>query len=205
MEAMEGVEVILACDGVEALEKLEAQAFDILITDLNMPRMDGLTLLAHARALVPHLLSIIITGFGSLESAIEAIRRGAYDYVQKPFKLEEISVAVRNAIEKITILREKAQLLKELEEAHQKLSELQAMKGASEKKAAPPEPVEAAKPAMVVFPRHTLPIAFFQPPEEDSSRVLAEIERLKRLLEDRVISQDEFKRLKEIIIGRSTP
>ncbi|NLJ27072.1 MAG: response regulator [Deltaproteobacteria bacterium] len=105
-DAIQGEDVFvkIAADGVDALEMLGSSPFDILITDLNMPRMDGLTLLGHARELHPHILSIIITGFGSLESAIEAIRRGAYDYVQKPFKLEEISVAIRNAKEKITIL-----------------------------------------------------------------------------------------------------
>jgi len=199
-----GVEVAVARDGLEALEALQAQGFDILITDLNMPRMDGLTLLAHAREIVPHLLSIIITGFGSLESAIEAIRRGAYDYVQKPFKLEEISVAIRNALEKITILREKAQLLRELEETHKKLSELQAVMGLPSKGSQHMEHLEPSSSSMVLFPRHTLPISFFQPPEEDSSLVLAELERLKRLHDDRVISRDEFDRLKRIIIDRCT-
>jgi len=199
-----GARVAVARDGLEALEALQAQAFDILITDLNMPRMDGLTLLAHARERVPHLLSIIITGFGSLESAIEAIRRGAYDYVQKPFKLEEISVVIRNAMEKIAILREKARLVKELEEARNKLSELQEVMGLPGRESHEGEPGDSAASSLVLFPRHTLPLSFFQPPEDDASPVLAELERLKRLRDDGVIRRDEFDRLKGIIIDRST-
>lgn len=72
-----GGEVELASDGVAALEQLSAGDFDILISDLNMPRMDSLTLLRQVRALYPHILSILITGFGSLESAIQALRLGA--------------------------------------------------------------------------------------------------------------------------------
>jgi DNA-binding NtrC family response regulator len=87
-----GVEVGLASDGLEGLEKLAAGPFDILITDINMPRMDGLTLLREAKQRYPHILTIIITGYGSLESAIEAIRQGTYDYMQKPFKIEELAV-----------------------------------------------------------------------------------------------------------------
>jgi DNA-binding NtrC family response regulator len=205
-DAMEplGVEVAVAGDGIEALELLEAHPFDILITDLYMPRMDGLTLLTHARKLVPHLLTVIITGFGSLESAIEAIRQGAYDYVQKPFKLEEISIVIRNAMEKINFLREKARLIRELEQAHQELSELRTMAAVPREEAVCPEPA-APSDAMVVFPRHTLPISFFQPPEDDSSRLLSELERLKRLREERAVSQEEFDRLKKSLLDRGTP
>lgn len=206
-DAIQGEDVFIkiAADGVDALEMLESSPFDILITDLNMPRMDGLTLLGHARELHPHILSIIITGFGSLESAIEAIRRGAYDYVQKPFKLEEISVAIRNAKEKITILREKTQLLKELEEAHRKLQYYTSSPCAESDSPNDTVEPEEGKGTFYLFPRHILPLSFLQIPQTDSSRILTELERLKKLKQDRIINENEFERLKKRIMDRTGP
>ncbi|NTW35200.1 MAG: response regulator, partial [Syntrophobacteraceae bacterium] len=112
---MKNVEIFLTSDGLEALKILEHNSADVLITDLNMPKMDGLTLINHARQMNSNIVSIIITGFGSLETAIEAIRQGAYDYVQKPFSVERIAVVARNAVEKTRILKEKSKLLRELE------------------------------------------------------------------------------------------
>lgn len=201
----EDVSIRITADGVEALEALEAASYDILVTDLNMPRMDGLSLLGHARELYPHILTIIITGFGSLESAIEAIRRGAYDYVQKPFKLEEISVAIRNAKEKITILREKRQLLLDLEEAHRKLQRYAA--------AGPEQATDAEDDnnkvededagTFYLFPRHTLPLSFLQAPAVSTERILAELERLRKLKQERIINDVEFERLKGLIMEKA--
>jgi len=199
-----GVIVSLAADGAEALALLRSKAFDILITDLNMPRMDGLTLLRNARQLYPQLLAIIITGFGSLESAIEAIRAGAYDYVQKPFKIEEITVTLRNATERIVMLREKTWLLRELEEAHQKLRQLRPDE--FDHDISLPATSEEALPSAAsfyLFPRRSLPLSFLETPLEGSpSSVLSELERLKELKQGRVINEEEFERLKKMIINK---
>jgi len=120
-----GAAVELASDGLAALEKLSASDFDILISDLNMPRMDGLTLLREVRTVYPHILSILITGFGSLESAIQALRLGAYDYIQKPFMVEQVAVTVRNAVDRVKTYKEKAGLLREIEELHRRVYSLE--------------------------------------------------------------------------------
>src|SRR5271157_1898081 len=116
-----GGEVGLASDGLAALEQLSAGDFDILISDLNMPRMDGLTLLKQVRALYPHILTILITGFGSLESAIQALRLGAYDYIQKPFMVEQVAVTIRNSVERVNNYKERSDLLREIDNLHEKI------------------------------------------------------------------------------------
>lgn len=199
-----GVEIGLASDGVEGLEKLATQPFDILITDLNMPRMDGLTLLREARQRYPHILTIIITGYGSLESAIEAIRQGTYDYIQKPFKIEEMTVTTRNAIEKIRILREKNRIFEELELAYRKLHKLEA-ESSSKQAIKTPESSEerlASFDSLYLFPRHTLPLSLFEKPAEGTARVLTELERLNDLRQKGLINTKEFESLKRIILDK---
>jgi CheY-like chemotaxis protein len=199
----EGVEVVLASDGVEALEKLSEDPSDILISDLNMPRMDGLTLLKHARQQHPQILTIIITGYGSLQSAIEAIRLGAYDYIQKPFRIEEITVATRNAIDKVRILREKTFLLKELENLHQKLELVEAVKNirAKDEESFPSEE-DLKESSLRLYSGVGLPLRFLEVPDESPSRVLTALDNLKELRRDGTITENEFQRLKKFIIEK---
>jgi DNA-binding NtrC family response regulator len=85
-----GHKVTVVGDGREALAALQAQPYDLLITDIRMPGMDGIRLLKAAKALDPAPEVILITGHGTIESAVEALQHGAYDYVQKPFLNEEL-------------------------------------------------------------------------------------------------------------------
>jgi len=85
-----GHEVTVVPDGKEAHEKLRERRFDLLITDIRMPGMDGISLLKAAKDLDGSMEVIVITGHGTIESAVEAIRHGAYDYVLKPFLNEDI-------------------------------------------------------------------------------------------------------------------
>jgi CheY-like chemotaxis protein len=200
----QGVEVSVAVDGLDGLEKLTAEPFDILITDINMPRMDGLALLREARQRYPHILTIIITGYGSLESAIEAMRQGTYDYIQKPFKLDEIAITARNAVDKIKILRDKNGILEELEQAYRRLQVLERERLPAHE----PRALEATEPpaegrrSYVLFPRHTLPLAIFEKPAELSLQVLDELERLKELKQSGVITDKEFQSLKRKILAK---
>jgi DNA-binding NtrC family response regulator len=198
------IDVVLAGDGIEGLEKLAAEPFDILITDLNMPRMDGMTLLREARERYPHILTIIVTGFGSLGSATEAIRSGAYDYIQKPFKIEEILIVTRNAIEKIKILREKNLILEELASAYRKLHalETQRKEGANHSGKDLSKAHSADANALLLFPRHTLPLSFFERPPDEPDRVLGVLERLKILRQQGIINDDELRRLKKGVLER---
>lgn len=84
---------------VEAFEKIKAQdAPDIIISDIRMPKMDGIEFVAKAKEKFPETLCILITAFGSIETAIDAIKKGAYDYVTKPFKLAALEITIEKAV-----------------------------------------------------------------------------------------------------------
>jgi two-component system response regulator HydG len=100
----EGYEVLEAGGGPEALELLAAAPVDLLLTDMKMQPMDGLTLLTRALELVPGMQVIMMTAFGSVETAVEAMRSGAYDYVTKPFHDGELIHRVRKALERHRLL-----------------------------------------------------------------------------------------------------
>lgn len=89
-----------ASSGEEALAILSVPGVDVMLTDLKMAPMDGLTLLQRALEMDPRLQVIIITAFGSIESAVESMRLGACDYLQKPFKEGELSLRVGHAVER---------------------------------------------------------------------------------------------------------
>ncbi len=96
----EGFEVLEAASGAEALSQLAQDPVDLMLTDLRMEPMDGLTLLSRALELRPKMQVIVMTAFGSIETAVEAMRRGAYDYVTKPFKEGEIVHRLEQALER---------------------------------------------------------------------------------------------------------
>ncbi|MBW2138894.1 MAG: response regulator, partial [Deltaproteobacteria bacterium] len=88
-DALSGAErrVDVCYEGLSAIEKIQEKNYDLIIVDLVMPRVDGLELLRYAKGIKPDVIVIIITGHASLETAISAIREGAYNYIRKPFKL----------------------------------------------------------------------------------------------------------------------
>lgn len=94
-----GHEVAEAEDGQKALELLEEQVFDLMITDYRMPNIDGLELLRQVRLRNPDIAVIMVTAFGTVEGAVHAMRLGAYDYIQKPFSLEELEIKAAKALE----------------------------------------------------------------------------------------------------------
>lgn len=95
--AMEGYQVRTAENGEVALRELATRSFDIVLSDLKMPKVGGLQLLEHIKQSHPKTMTIIMTGFGTVETAIGAMKRGAYDYVLKPFKADEIVQVVSRA------------------------------------------------------------------------------------------------------------
>ena len=94
-----GLEPVLACNGVEALEHLKNHRFALALVDLRMPEMDGMDLLYHFREEAPELPVIIITGYGSIESAVEAMKLGAVDYISKPSSVGEIRRIISGILE----------------------------------------------------------------------------------------------------------
>ena len=109
-----GYKAILAADGVEALEKVESESPDLVITDLRMPRMDGTELLHQLKEKWPDIPVIVITAYGSIESAVEAMKAGAVDYIQKPFEQERIRLTIHKALELRQILSENVNLRREV-------------------------------------------------------------------------------------------
>src|SRR5512132_1947213 len=107
---MEGYVVRTAEDGTTALGELEKGHYDLVISDLKMPRMGGIQLLDAISKTAPDALTVIMTGFGTVETAIDAMKRGAYDYVLKPFKLDEVVHVVQRGIEKQRMTAENLRL-----------------------------------------------------------------------------------------------
>lgn len=106
---------ILTCgDGVEALELIKVKDFHLLITDLKMPRMDGLTLLQEVRRLQPSLPIIITTAYGTIESAVQAMKEGAVDYILKPIKMEEMEILIEKTLSISRLRDENRELRQEL-------------------------------------------------------------------------------------------
>jgi len=114
----EGHSVRLAEGGEAALQRLDDDEFDLVITDLKMPGVDGLEVVEKVKAVAPDTQVIVITAFATTETAVEAMKRGAYDYVMKPFKVDAIKVVVHKALEKRALLRENVSLKAQLEERY---------------------------------------------------------------------------------------
>lgn len=103
-----------------ACQLLDEKTFDLVLTDLKMPGLGGLVLLKEVKTRSPETLVILITGYASLRSAIEAIREGAYDYLTKPFQLDQLYIVVKNAVERIKLIKENNALLDSLKMIHEK-------------------------------------------------------------------------------------
>ena len=106
----EGLRVFPANDGEEALEILRGEMIHLVLTDLKMPKMDGVELLKVAKTIRPEVEVILITGYGTVDTAVTAMKDGAFDYIQKPFKPREILKLVRKAVEKQSLVLENRML-----------------------------------------------------------------------------------------------
>ncbi len=114
----EKMQVETASNGREALEKLATQSFDLIISDIQMPEVSGLELLAKVKEKDPEALVLMITAFGSTESAVEAMKLGAYDYLTKPFKIDDVKIRLKKALEKRHLVLDNARMRKELGERY---------------------------------------------------------------------------------------
>jgi two-component system nitrogen regulation response regulator NtrX len=120
----EGYKIEEAIDGEDGLKKFTGNSFDIVLCDVKMPKMDGIEFLEKARAFNPDIPVIIISGHGNIESAVEAVKKGAFDYISKPPDLNRLLITLRNALDK-QILVSEAKVLK------RKVSKVQEMVGSS--------------------------------------------------------------------------
>ncbi len=110
----EGYEVTLAEDGARAKEMMTKRTFDMVISDLQMPNMNGLELLKFVKDTAPDTVFMMITAFGTTETAVEAMKVGAYDYITKPFKIDEVRLNINNALRSRNLEVENRSLKKEL-------------------------------------------------------------------------------------------
>jgi len=109
-----GYEVRAVANGEEALKELSARDYDLVLSDVRMPRMDGIALLREVQRLHPELTFIVMSAYGTHDTAIEAMKAGAYDYVSKPFKPDEVLLVLKKAEERERLARENRRLRTEL-------------------------------------------------------------------------------------------
>ncbi|WP_413287977.1 sigma-54-dependent transcriptional regulator [Bdellovibrio sp. HCB337] len=110
----EGYEITLAEDGQKAKDLLAKKSFDMIISDLQMPHVTGIELLKHVKETAPEIVFMMITAFGTTETAVEAMKMGAYDYITKPFKIDEVRLNIQNALRSRNLEVENRSLKKEL-------------------------------------------------------------------------------------------
>ncbi len=111
-----GYDISVASDGDEAIARIEKELFDLVITDLKMPKVGGLDVLKAVKDASPDSVVLLITAFASAESAVEAMKLGAYDYLTKPFQVDEVQLIIRNALEKRRLATENMLLKREMAE-----------------------------------------------------------------------------------------
>ena len=116
----EGYRVVLASDGRAALERVQAGGVDLIVTDLRMPGLTGLELLRAAKAIMPDVDVILLTAFGTVEEAVKAMKDGAYDFLTKPFRREQLIKLVDKALERRELIEQNRALKKQLEDIRAK-------------------------------------------------------------------------------------
>ncbi len=175
-------------DGKEALERIEAKSYDLIIVDLVMPRVGGIEVLAYAKKVRPDTIVIIVTGYASLETAIAAIKEGAYDYISKPYKLEEMKIVVDNALERIRLLRENRDLVEKLQGAYRELLELKKERPADN------------KVASVNFFSSSMPGLHFLYSDPASSNYVDRLQALSSLKKNGMLTESEFNEFKRHLL-----
>jgi DNA-binding NtrC family response regulator len=111
----EGLTVTAVGDGKAAIEAIDRQSFDVVLTDLRMPEADGIAVLRHVREVAPQTFVLLVTAFASVETAVEALRQGAHDYILKPLLIEDVLAKIRRLLEYRQIYWQVQQLRREVE------------------------------------------------------------------------------------------
>ena len=192
-------------DGAEALRAIEKSPFDLIITDLLMAGANGLQVMEEAKRQNPDSVVIIMTGYASLDSAIQAIRGGAYDYIRKPFKIGEMEIVVKNAIEKILLIRENSRLLQKLHDTQEEMSKLR--QAWNDKMADllgnDPFPISPSFSEVDVTLKQ-VPPDFDLMKKDFPEKAIQELERLIRLRKEGHIAENEFYLLKRGMLKKLT-
>lgn len=124
----EGYTIEEASDGEDALKKFSATTYDLVLCDIKMPRMDGLEFLEKAKQVNPDVPIIMVSGHGTIETAVEAVKKGAYDYISKPPDLNRLLITLRNAMDKNTLVAETKVLRRKVSKVQDMIGESGAIK-----------------------------------------------------------------------------
>ena len=179
--------VTVCNNGKKAIELCQNEKFDLIITDLMMPGASGLEVLTETKKIDPGSLVVLITGFASLETAVQAIREGAYDYITKPFKLEEIKIIVNNAHDKINLIRENRKLLEDLQNANEQLNMMKKLLEIDHSKT-----INANEDGKSIIAGSMLPYYYSSTFANGTALILDELERISELKEKGFLNEKEF-------------
>lgn len=109
-----------ACDGLDALVKIKQDTFDVIIMDIKMPKLDGMEAIERMQNISPDTPVVMISGHGNIDTAVEAVKKGAFDFIQKPPDLNRLLITIRNAMDKSTLITEKKVLQRKVHRRHVK-------------------------------------------------------------------------------------
>ena len=126
--SLEGFEVEEANDGLQGIGMIEKNEYNCIICDVKMPKMDGLEVLQKAKELKPDIPFIVISGHGDIETAVGAVKKGAYDFISKPPDLNRLLITIRNAMDKSSLVTETKQLRKRISRSNKMIGDSDAMK-----------------------------------------------------------------------------
>ena len=190
-------------DGQEAIDALQQSRFDIVITDLRMSGADGLQVLQEAKKSHPDSIVIIMTGYASLDSAIAAIRGGAYDYVRKPFKIDELEIIVHNACEKIFLVRENQRLLHRLQETMAEMKKLRQLWDENLTRIFDdPAPSPEGPLLEMDVTLKQIPPDYDLRRKDSREKALQELDKLIRLRREGSLDEKEFLLLKKVLLKK---
>ena len=119
----EKYEVEFANDGMEGVKKAQSEKYDLVLCDIKMPKMDGIEVLAKLQEINPEMPVVMISGHGTIETAVDAIRKGAYDYIAKPPDLNRLLVTVRNALDRASLITETKTLRRKIFKTREMIGE----------------------------------------------------------------------------------
>ncbi|NVO04423.1 MAG: sigma-54-dependent Fis family transcriptional regulator [Bacteroidetes bacterium] len=116
-----------APDGIEALELIQKNTYDVILCDIKMPKMDGIEVLSKILEIQPDAVVVMISGHGNIETAVEAIKKGAYDFISKPLDLNRLLITIRNAMDKSELVTETKVLKKKVSKTYDMVGESQSI------------------------------------------------------------------------------
>ena len=124
----EGYKIEEAADGEEGLKKFQSASFDVVLCDIKMPKLDGIEFLSKATSINPDVPIIMISGHGNIETAVEAVKKAAFDYISKPPDLNRLLITIRNALDKTTLVKETKSLKRRVSRVQEMIGDSDSIK-----------------------------------------------------------------------------